>query len=263
MLPWPRMLADPPMPAADPWQNLRAELDVWQAAGRTARLWLRDDDAMAPTPDLDRLLDICRRHQAPLLLCVIPLRAEDNLPGRLVEEALVEIAAHGAWHCNHAPLSRKSEEMAPERGDEVILADLHRARTRLVGLFGEAAGTWYVPPWNRITPGVAALLPLVGFRALSTFAEASHGCTRLAEHNTHVDLIDWRNGRTGRSAGWIAARLTEELAKARAHDFQPVGLLTHHLEHDDTAWATLEQVLNQTRRHAAVRWVSASDLLEA
>ena len=38
------------------WAVLEAELDLWQAAGRTASFWWRDDDAVAATPALSRLL---------------------------------------------------------------------------------------------------------------------------------------------------------------------------------------------------------------
>ena len=40
----------------DPWVELQAELDRWQEAGKTARFWLRDDDAIEPTPQLERFL---------------------------------------------------------------------------------------------------------------------------------------------------------------------------------------------------------------
>ena len=38
----------------DPWLELNAELDRWHKAGKTARFWLRDDDAVEPTPELER-----------------------------------------------------------------------------------------------------------------------------------------------------------------------------------------------------------------
>ncbi|MGO7418364.1 polysaccharide deacetylase, partial [Rhizobium ruizarguesonis] len=38
------------------WDPLRRELDLWQAAGRVARFWLRDDDAVEPTLALEMLI---------------------------------------------------------------------------------------------------------------------------------------------------------------------------------------------------------------
>jgi peptidoglycan/xylan/chitin deacetylase (PgdA/CDA1 family) len=248
--------------ACDPWQPVRAELDLWLAAGQRASLWLRDDDAMAPSDALERLLDACRHHSVPLLLCVIPLRAEDDLAIRMADEPGVDIAVHGAWHRNHAPPGRKSEEMAAERGRETLLTDLTTARSRLMEMFGPRAGDWYVPPWNRISRQVAALLPHVGFKALSCFGDADQSGPGLRQFNTHVDLIDWRSSRSGRSEAWVAACLAGELAKARLSGFRPVGVLTHHLDHDDAAWASLAGLLNVASQHPAVCWVSATTLMK-
>ena len=255
-------MSGPDMMQYDPWHVVSRELDLRAEAGQQAHLWLRDDDAMAPGPALERLLALCQKHDAPLLLCVIPMRAEESLAHQLANRTGVEIAAHGAWHKNHAPAGRKSEEMAIERGRSVLLTELTQARERLIALFGDSAGRWYVPPWNRISSEVAALLPQIGFAALSTFAELTHGCPALAEHNTHVDLIDWRAGRVGRSADVIAARLAEQLTQARLAGFRPVGVLTHHLDHDDVAWSVLEQLLAVTAAHPATRWIKASQLLD-
>jgi hypothetical protein len=52
------------------WCDLVDELDRWEEAGRVAQLWWRDDDAVAPTPALDRLLDVAAG--IPLSLAVIP-----------------------------------------------------------------------------------------------------------------------------------------------------------------------------------------------
>src|SRR3546814_16712699 len=40
---------------SDLWQPLHDELVHWREAGLTPDLWLRDDDAIAPTPQLDHL----------------------------------------------------------------------------------------------------------------------------------------------------------------------------------------------------------------
>ena len=39
------------------WADLGAELGQWAAEGREATLWWRDDDAIEPTPALDRMID--------------------------------------------------------------------------------------------------------------------------------------------------------------------------------------------------------------
>ena len=38
------------------WSPLTKELSLWSKAGLAPQLWLRDDDAIAPSEALDRLL---------------------------------------------------------------------------------------------------------------------------------------------------------------------------------------------------------------
>jgi hypothetical protein len=237
------------------------ELDRWRAAGRIARVWLRDDDACQPGPSLDALLERLRRHQAPCLLAVIPMKTDRALADRLAGETMIRVAVHGAWHVNHAPEGRKSEETPLERGIETILSELGAARERLSRLFGEAAGRWYVPPWNRIGAEVAARLPELGFRILSTFAGTLPDLGAApAQVNTHVDLMDWKGGQVGRPATAVAATLASELALARLDGWRPVGVLTHHLVHDAQAWSTLDAILRTVSDHPAAQWTAPDDL---
>lgn len=245
-------------PPTDPFNSVATELDTWRRAGKTARLWLRDDDAMTTTGALERLLGLTATHHVPLLLAVIPMRAEQELARRLEHEKLVEVAMHGAWHRNNAPAGRKGEEMAPERGVPAIAADLKEARERLLDLFGTSAGGWYVPPWNRIAPEVAALLPSIGFGALSTFGTQHLTVRGLQVRNCQVDLIDWRGGRVGRKPEWVAEQLAAALANARANGFGAVGILTHHLDHDEITWSVLESLLALVATHPGASWIAIS-----
>lgn len=246
--------------AIDAWSGLGDELDRWAAARLTARLWLRDDDAIRPTPALDALIGRCRRNQVPVLIATIPLLFEDALVEHVGSDPLVTLAVHGVAHKNHAPPSRRAEELAPERGRAEIVAALGEAVARVGRHFGPDAVRWYVPPWNRIAPEVAAWLPELGFTHISTFGprRLTLGAA-LAEVNTHVDIIDWKGGRVGRSPAWVAAELTRELERARGDGGRPVGLLTHHLDHDHAAWAALDQVFASTCAHPSVRWVGADE----
>jgi hypothetical protein len=244
------------------WAKLTLELDHWQDAGRCASFWLRDDDACQPTTALDRLLQQLRSHDAPCLLAVIPMRAGEDLASMLEKEPLVRVAMHGAWHTNHAPVPRKSEETPIERGIGAILADLSAARTRLTQQFGATSGDWYVPPWNRISKQVAARLGELGFSAISTFAQDTAGAgAGLAQLNTHVDLMDWRGGRIGRHPEAVADDTVIQLIRARQNGWTPVGILAHHLVHDAVAWSVLDALLSVISRHPAAEWCNPDDLL--
>ncbi len=129
-------------------------------------------------------------------------------------------------------------------------------------LFGPEAGLWYVPPWNRITTEAASRLAEVGFRAVSTFAtDDLRLASPMLQRNTHVDIIDWRGGRIGRSAGEVLEALAEALAQARRDQWRPVGILLHHLVHDAAAWAALDAVLETVSSHPAARWQHPDELL--
>src|SRR5262249_38802804 len=54
------------------WSAFAAELGAWQAAGRVATFWWRDDDAGRPHPGFERLLALAARTGVPLGLAVVP-----------------------------------------------------------------------------------------------------------------------------------------------------------------------------------------------
>jgi hypothetical protein len=230
-----------------------AELDRWRAAGRMARLWLRDDDAVRPTAELDALVGRLRAHGAGCLLAVIPMLAEHALAERLLAEPLVLPAMHGAFHASHALPGRKSEETPEERNTADSLAALREARKRFAAMFGEGAARWYVPPWNRIPGGLAARLPELGFRAVSSYRTNLPGPVGgLALHPAHVDIMDWRGGSRGRPTEAVMADLAEQLAAARTDGWRPVGILCHHLVHDAAAWQALDAILALPDIHGSV-----------
>lgn len=249
--------------SGDHWQALRRELDRWSEGGRRLRLWLRDDDAAAPSPALDRLADLAERFAAPVLLAVIPMLAQPALAPALRAMPLLRLCQHGVWHRNHAPAGAKKSEFGPDRDPQAVDAEISLGRQRLAELLGPAVLPVFVPPWNRIDPGHAARLPALGFAGLSCFRGyrlGPQGGPQLL--NTHVDVMDWQGGRIGRAQadllGEIVARLAAaRKAGARAAD---LGLLLHHRDHDETVWSFLATFL-KSASHPAVSIVDPGLLL--
>ena len=98
------------------WSDLRDELAAWQNLGRTATLWWRDDDAVAPTPALERLLELADKHGVPLALAVVSAQATEALATRLDGCGdHVCVLQHGFAHANHAPEGEKSMELGAHR----------------------------------------------------------------------------------------------------------------------------------------------------
>lgn len=236
------------------WDPVRFELDRWQASGRRVRLWWRDDDAVAVTPALERLLSLSRRFQVPLALAIIPKHAGPGLAARLHKAPLAIPVIHGWSHENHAGMGEKKQELGPHRPTGIVLAELSEALRRMKALFGESLFAMLVPPWNRIDPALLPALAGLGFKALSVIGPAALTAP-IPIINTQVDLIDWRHTRRCRPVDDLVSSLARELARAFEDD-QPIGVLGHHLVHDDAAWIFLGALMQLTSGHHACSWVS-------
>jgi len=230
-------------------------LDLRAAIGNPARLWLRDDDAIAPTAALDHLLSLTEAAHIPVTLAVIPADSGAALAQHLRAAPGVSVAVHGWSHSNHAPASEKKQELGAHRPVAAVLAELSRGFNHLAALHGDQFTRALVPPWNRIAPQVVAGLPALGFKALSVFGPEAAAPLRVI--NTHVDVIDWRGTRSGRAD----AVLMEEIAEAMLHGDKPVGLLTHHLVQDAQVWGFLQRLFALTANHPGCRWVGLPQLI--
>lgn len=250
------------------WAGLERELDAWAAAGRTASLWWRDDDACRATPALERLVATAAgggtAEATPLALAVIPLAAEPELASLVAAAPGVAVLQHGYAHQNHAGRTEKKMELGAHRPFERTLADIATGWQRLEELFGTRLLPVMAPPWNRIAPRLAAMLPGIGITGLSAFGprQVAEPWPGLRQINTHIDIIDWKGTRgfagapaaLAAAAGHLAARRA-----GRADAAEPTGLLTHHLVHDEGCWAFVAEFRARTAAHPAVRWISARD----
>ncbi|MDM9625291.1 polysaccharide deacetylase family protein [Rhizobium sp. S152] len=240
------------------WAPLRQEIDRWQVAGRTARLWLRDDDAIEPTDALERLLGVTRAPAIPLTIAVVPAFAGEALAYRLGTEQHALVAVHGWSHQNHAPPNEKKQELGGHRSAEIVLGELRDGIAALRQLFPQTLLPMLVPPWNRIGADLISQLQGLGFTTLSTFgvAKADSGIRLL---NTHVDVVNTRVQRGNRPHQDLVAELVRELQARFTRDDEPVGILTHHLVHGASEWDFMARLFEETRT-PGIAWLSARDL---
>jgi hypothetical protein len=247
------------------WSPLLAELDHWSAEGRRIRLWLRDDDAVSPSPQLDTLIQLSERFDIPVLLAVIPFLAEAALAKRLRSAPLLLPSQHGTWHRNHAPAGEKKSELGRHRPAETVLGEIAAAKHRLAELFGANLLPVFVPPWNRIEPALTAKLPELGFTGLSCFRNFALGPEGgPAPVNTDIDIMDWHGGRVGKPAAALSEEiraLLERRRLSRSRDDR-LGLLLHHRDHDGGAWTFLERFLGAVARHPAVVFTDPRAIFE-
>jgi len=240
------------------WQPLQDELANWRDAGRTADLWLRDDDAVEPSPPLDRLIDLAREFDVPVALAIIPSRTGPALAQRLDREKHIHPLIHGWSHANHAPPSEKKQELGHHRPRDAVLGDLAMGFARLSELYGEHLAPMLVPPWNRIEPSLLDDLPALGFTGLSAFGHKLASRRGLTIANTHIDIVDSRAGNACRDHGVLIASLAKELTEARIAGGRPVGILSHHLVSDEDAFRFLRDLFAQA---GAVRWRTPREIL--
>lgn len=230
--------------------RLMHELAIWRRAWRMPLLWWRDDDARTTTWQLDRLLQV--RADLPLTLAIVPDEDLAPIAGRLNKLEGVTIAQHGVDHRNRLPDGGPRSEYAADAPQETINAQVAAGRARLV-----AAGLkpWlFVPPWNEMSDRLETASRAAGYRAYSI---GIYGAPRegLAHVGAQVDILRWKDKPRfrGRARVLNALRMRLEERRKAGQFEEPVGLLTHHLVHDEAAWAFLGWFLPFSRKHFAWR----------
>ncbi|CAN5907688.1 polysaccharide deacetylase family protein [soil metagenome] len=241
------------------WLLLQQELGRWRKAGRRPVLWWRDDDARAPSAALDRRLTAAAVHDTPLTLAVIPDGDLKALAARLAGETLVSVAQHGVDHQNRRDGPAAGE--FPHAWMRIRVATQMRAGwAKVYGLPG--AVQVCVPPWNDIHPELPAVLQDCGYLGWSAWAETAP-LEKAPRVDAHIDLLRWRGGARFRGEGRILERLRDLLAERRQAGLwaAPIGLLTHHLDHDEATWRFLDRFIAWTQASGDIAWRALPDLL--
>ena len=247
------------------WSDLGVELDAWRSEGRIASLWWRDDDAVAPTPTLDRLAGLAGEHCVTVGLAVIPATAHPDLAPWL-DSVRAEVLQHGWSHRSHATRGEKKSEFGHGRDAEASVRDLEQGLGKLRELIGHRFKPVLVPPWNRIDAALIPVLARAGFRGLSVYGPrlAAKPAPYLWQTNCHVDVVDWRGGRGFVGCGRALAAVVGHLAARRERSVdpdEPTGLLTHHAVHVESTWTFIARFIEVTRAHPAVRWLAPGEAI--
>jgi peptidoglycan/xylan/chitin deacetylase (PgdA/CDA1 family) len=234
-------------------------LDDFASKNIAADVWLRDDDATQPSPELDRLMDLSEHYVVPMTLAVIPEPTGEALAQRLENMTGIDVAVHGWAHRNHAGPDEKKRELGLHRPLVTVLGELQTALIKLQSLHGARCVPMLVPPWNRIDQTIVGNLPQAGYKALSVYGPETSGNVPLL--NTHVDVIDWRGTRGGKDHDLLFAETAARMRQTQGTG-DMTGILTHHLDHDDSVWAFLDSLFELTANHPGCRWRSSRQWLE-
>jgi len=238
--------------------KLELELGRWRRLGVKPRLWWRDDDARAPSAALDRLLTLADGR--PLALAVIPDGDLPALATRLATARNVFAGQHGVDHVNRRPAGEKPSEYELPPTSREIADRVGEGRERMA-----AAGLtphFYTPPWNAVDPGLGRAVARAGIPVLSAGSSLVRYADLLAL-STEADVTAWKGGAQFKGSLRIMSALGKALRERRqAGDLRrPVGLLTHHLDHDEATWRFLQAALPLFDR--AFDWVSVGGALHS
>jgi hypothetical protein len=247
------------------WPDLLVELDRWEEAGLVAQFWWRDDDAVTPSPRLDRLMAVAEG--VPVALAVVPAAVKDELAAALRWFPQVAVLQHGWCHANRAP-SGKSSEYPAERHPIDVADELDEGRKRLRTLFGPRVLPVFVPPWNRFSERFVPLLTEAGFAAISQMAPRKTPPPKrtadggIAAIDAHLDIVAWHKDRNFIGKAAALGRLVAALHAAReAGNDAAIGVLTHHLVMDDASEEFLARLGELVDAHKAARWVDMRELI--
>jgi hypothetical protein len=152
--------------------------------------------------------------------------------------------------------------LGPHRAQEVVSDELRGGHRRLNELFPASFVPVLVPPWNRIDPLLVSVLQGIGFKALSVFGPTRmNHAAYLPVVNTHIDLMDWHGTRGCRDHGQLVEALVNELRLRFGGTEEPIGILTHHLVHDESAWSFLQKLFAVMSAGSGAHWVSLRELI--
>jgi hypothetical protein len=246
------------------FDDLQRELDRWTEAGQIARFWWRDDDAIEPTPALTRLLDLSDAHGIAVAVAVVPASASLRLPAVFGPRKRAAVLQHGYAHRNHAAQGNPAVECGGERPVDDVIEELATGMRRLEEVLGDRAEPILAAPWNRIERPVLERLHEAGFRGASAYGPRRQMLVARNDvvlANAHVDPINWRERRFAGREKALSSFLGELRARREtsADKAEPIGLLTHHLDHDEDLWIFLEAFFQATARHSAARWIDVGE----
>jgi hypothetical protein len=197
------------------------------------------------------------------------------------EGLLFHPMCHGWQHVNHAPAGCKPSEFGEGRPVEAAINDARLALNAFRSHFADQDAV-FVPPFGQISGAMMKALPAIGFAGVSvgpgwlerklSYLPSSAvrfpairlpRASAIRRLDVHIDPIDWQKG-TAHSAGTICGAIVRSL-RPRYTGFlssdAPVGLVTHHLAHDDRIWAACSDAMDVLRGHRAVEFLHAGRLV--
>ena len=254
--------------AKDPFAPLRAELELWQASGRSCPFWWRDDDLVCASPELNTMALVAAEAHVPVLAAVIPARVDDRLGEDTKGMTGLSFCQHGYAHKSHAAAGAPSSEFGSGRSSSVVAREIEEGCLRLQGLFGARFIPVFVLPWNRIAADFVPLIEEYRFLGLSQFRdEPPPPDSKLIMVHCDLEILRWSaaSKATCKPTPTLVLELVKLLVERRvsAAEPEPLGVLTHHLAMKDDAWQFMRALFAVTAEFSVVRWLPAAEIFAA
>jgi hypothetical protein len=253
------------------WDGLAQELAAWQASGRRASFWWRDDDAVAASPALERLAALSVAAGAPLAIAAIPKLIEPSLAPALAGHSTVWLLQHGFAHIDHAkglvdPKGGKGAwELGLHRPMEIVLGELEAGRAIMQAAFATQFLPVVAAPWNHIDPQLMPGLRERGYLGVSSYGERPlfPALPGFVEANIHFDVSNWKQGACFRGEAAALETIVGHLRRRRlgeAEQDEPTGIVTHHAALDEASWRFMAEFLAFVARHPAAVLLSPQEI---
>jgi hypothetical protein len=205
-------------------------------------IFFRADDIGVPGKQFNRLIDLFKRHEAPLSLAVVPAWLTPTRWSALMKicrdpSSLWCWHQHGWRHKNHEKHFKK-QEFGPSRATAEIESELIRGRRRLESVMNEHFYPLFTAPWNRCSAETLKLLNNLGYRAVSRYQGARPVSPEgLPDVPVNVDLHTRKESSV--ADGW--KNLFEDLGAALSSGF--CGIMIHHQRMNAAAFVFMDLLL--------------------
>ena len=243
------------------WQLLEDELQLWN---QPVAMWWRDDDAVEDTAALRQLVSLQQLDGLiPLHLASIPMLLKNTLPELLSICPNVWVLQHGYNHQSNAIDGQRKVELGGNQSLHQLMQKLTSGRKKLQKAFSQRYLDIIVPPWNRYNSVAAEAFEQLHYKALSGLGMRGEQLSSIALLNVHVDIIDWKT-RSFVGTQTCIEKIIEQLQLRRMspiNTIEPLGLMTHHLAHDQACWDFLHEFMSKTAHHPKIEWLQAEQAL--
>ncbi|WP_320169572.1 polysaccharide deacetylase family protein [Maridesulfovibrio sp.] len=244
-------------PVASIWKTplplLIEAFDTWWKELETAvpaggcDVFFRADDIGYPGRQFSEMIEVFKKHEAPLSLAVVPAWVNEQRMNELFrvlgkDMSLWCLHQHGYRHINCEKQGKKFE-FGPSRNQSRVTAELSRGREKLGRLLGENFCPFFTPPWNRCSSETMNSLAELGFVAISRSINVSPcPLDNLPDLPINIDLHTVK----AKTPAAGISELQRQIKQAVSTDY--AGFMLHHQRMNRTALAFLDYLLIKIKK---------------